>query len=393
VLPLLVFLSLGAQDPVTGPPRDLSIYWRAATEYRSGDRQRALREIQGWGSSEIFASIRALREEANRRREVALSAGEVVKLPVEIDFRTVEAAALMHVEAGLLDLQSLATGSAEIQLGAATRLVEWSHELAARRLEELASLELAESSKERPDRVRLERLRRALSVELRIGMRELYVALAAATLAAGFPEAALPFADKAGESAPRDGDVLLVGGCVRESLAHEEGLQGHEERARRLREDAEASFRGTLAADPTATEARLRLGRVLIDEGRPREAEPMLWEAVEGATDRGQLYLALLLLGRALERLDETSDAATLYCRALETWPDSQAARLALARCLESSAGPSAARALVMASLLDSRDPAREPDPWWSYPFGPRGLAQATLERLWQVTLGRRFGS
>jgi hypothetical protein len=46
-----------------------------------------------------------------------------------------------------------------------------------------------------------------------------------------------------------------------------------------------------------------------------------------------------------------------------------------------------------MASLLDSRKRVREPDPWWSYPFGPGGLAKVALERLWQGTLGRSFGS
>ena len=79
--------------------------------------------------------------------------------------------------------------------------------------------------------------------------------------------------------------------------------------------------------------------------------------------------------------------------RALAAWPDGQAARLALARSLEATAGPGAARSVVMASLLDSRSPARQRDPWWSYPFGPDGLAKVLVERLWQTTLGRSFGS
>jgi hypothetical protein len=65
---------------------------------------------------------------------LSVSGVGAVSAPVEIDFRTVEAAALMHVEAGLLDLQSLGVASADTQFSAATRLVEWSHELRGSRL-------------------------------------------------------------------------------------------------------------------------------------------------------------------------------------------------------------------------------------------------------------------
>ena len=184
----------------------------------------------------------------------------------------------------------------------------------------------------------------------------------------------------------------MLSACVKESLALVEKVRTRDGEARRLGEEAEALFRETLAADPAQAEARLRLGGVLLAGGRAREAEVVLRQAVEEARDNRQRYLALLFLGRASEQEYPRSGAA-FYRRALEAWPDSQAARLALARCLEASAGPPEAHPLVMASLLDSGKPAREPDPWWSYPFGPRGLAMVALERLWQATLGRSFGS
>ena len=354
-----------------------------AAEYRTGDREGALIEIRGWRQGEIRAGIRALREEADRKHKVVLRAGEVVVLPVEIDFRTVEAAALMHVEAGLLELQSLGVARAESQFSAATSLVEWSHELKAQRLRLLARLRRTHEAKQ---------LDRALSIELRIDKREFYVALAAGALAVGFPPAALPYVERAKAAAPLDAEVLLLSACVKESLALVEKVRTRDREARRLREEAEALFRETLAADPAQAEARLRLGGVLLAGSRPREAEVVLRQAVEEARDDRQRYLALLFLGRASEQEDPRSGAA-FYRRALEAWPDSQAARLALARCLEASAGPPEAHPLVMASLLDSGRPSREPDPWWSYPFGPRGLAMVAVERLWQATLGRSFGS
>jgi tetratricopeptide (TPR) repeat protein len=242
-----------------------------------------------------------------------------------------------------------------------------------------------------PDATLVDEIDRVLSIELRIDPREFYAALAAATLAVGFPEVALPFAEKASAAAPLDGEALLLGACVKESLALGEEVRARERQARRLREEAEALLRETLAADPAQMEARVRLGRVLLTRGHPHEAEPLLQQVAEEARDEQQRYLALLLLGRASEQQENPDAAATLYRRALEAWPDSQAARLALARCLEAPAGPPAARTLVTASLLDSTRPTREPDPWWSYPSGPRGLARAALERLWQRALGRPF--
>ena len=382
---LLLLLTVGPPDLAPRPQNDASIYLKVAAEYRTGDREGALIEIRGWRGGEIRAAIRALREETNRGHKVVLRAGEVVDLPVEIDFRTVEAAALMHVEAGLLELQSLGVARAESQFAAATSLVEWSHELKEQRLRLLARLRRTHEATKQLDR--------ALSITLKIDRREFYVALAAATLAVGFPRMALPFAERAKAAAPLDAEALLLSACVKESLALEEKVRTREGEARRLGEEAEALFRQALSADPAQNEAHLRLGRVLLAQSRPHEAEPVLQQAAEQARDNPQRYLALLFLGRASELQDKPNRGATFYRRALEAWPESQAARLALARCLEASAGPTAARPHVMASLLDSSKPAREPDPWWSYPFGPRGLAKVAVERLWQATLGRSFGS
>lgn len=393
---LLLLLAVGAQGPVTTArwdPALPALYPSIAAQYRTGHRERALAEIRRWDPADLRAGVQALQKEADAESLAILDGGLTVKAPVEVDLRTAEAAALMHVEAGLLELQSLGVARAESQFTAANSLVEWAYALKAVRLRWQQVLRRFRLLDGDPDRKLPPALERALTIEPTIERRQFYVALTAGTLALGFPEAAPSFAEKAKVAAPADGEVLLLSACVKESLALKEKVRTQDAAARRLREGAEAMFREALAADPDQAEALVRLGHVRLDQGRPQEAEPVLLQAVERARDDRQRYLALLLLGRAADLQEKPAEGAAFYRRALEAWPESQAARLGLARSLESSGGPSAAHPFVMASLVDSTKMAREPDPWWSYPFGPRGLAKAALERLWQATLRRPFGS
>jgi tetratricopeptide (TPR) repeat protein len=362
---LLVLFASATSGLGLGSRRDLADYLMVAAYYRAGDRETALREIRKWGSSEIRAQVLALRRESDRLRAEPADASE-------IDLRTVEAAALMHAEAGLLELRSLNAKRSEGHLAAAASLVEWTHRVAASRRDPDGTPAVG------PD----------LVLEPTIDRRDFYVALASGALSIGFPEKALPFAETATRTAPEDAEAWLLSGCAKEGLALEAQIGGHEGDVSRLREEAEKRFRQALIEEPTLLEARLRLGGVLLLENRPSDAEPVLREVVVQARDDAQRYLALLFLGRARESRGDTDEAASIYRHAVETWPESQAARLALARCLEGSAGPSAARALVEAGLLTSQNPDRSPDPWRLYPFGPRGLAKAAVERLWQEALG-----
>jgi len=151
----------------------------------------------------------------------------------------------------------------------------------------------------------------------------------------------------------------------------------------------EAALRDALALDPGLQEPRLRLGKLLLDERRTIEAEPLLAEVDERGADDRQRYLARLFLGRVAERRERPEEATRLYRRALEAWPDSQAARLALAHALERLSGPAVPPVLVRATLAASRRLVRAPDPWWHYPFGPPGLAKAALDRVWDRALGQ----
>jgi len=164
----------------------------------------------------------------------------------------------------------------------------------------------------------------------------------------------------------------------------ERALQHRDGDASRARRDAEAAFREALALAPETLEARLRLGKLLLDGPRTAEAEPLLAAAEAAATDDRQRYLARLFLGRARERLGRSDDAIRSYRRALEAWPDNQAARLALAHALEKSSGPGASRELVDAVLDPTRRSNLRPDPWFLYPSGPPGVAQAAFNRVFE---------
>jgi tetratricopeptide (TPR) repeat protein len=174
---------------------------------------------------------------------------------------------------------------------------------------------------------------------------------------------------------------------VNASLAEEFVLRRRESDAQRARDAAEKALRDALALDARLQEARLRLGKLLLDLGRAVEAEPLLAEVEERAADTRQRYLARLFLGRVAERLGRPEEALRLYGRALEAWPDSQAARLALAHALELSSGPAAPLVLVGATLAASRRPDRVEDPWWLYLSGPIELTRALLEQVWARAL------
>lgn len=352
------WLLLAVQAPAIAPADDLDRYLAVAARYGTEDHRAALHEIRGWPLHQVTAAVAALRKQADRLRAVPSAPGE-------IGFHAVEAAVLLHAEAGLRALQSLSPVEAETHLGASVTLFEWSRHAAARRR------------------------RRGPPFPERIDRRDYYLAVAAGALAIGFPPAARSFADAARRVAPLDPDVHLLLGCVAESIAYELLLQHRTWDAGRMRDEAERAFGDALALDGGRQEARLHLGKLHLDRGRLVEAEPLLAEVEARAADDRQRYVARLLRGRLAERRGRPDEATGFYRRALEAWPDSQAARLALGYALERRSGPAASRPLVAASLAASRRLDRAEDPWWQYGLGPPGLARSALDRLWRKVLDR----
>ena len=354
------------------PQNDLRLYLATAAQYASGNRAGALREIRQWGRREIAWATAALRHSEKQLRSE-------VKDPDDVDFHTVEAAVLMHAQAGILFLQEQRLRSARIHIDASSELLQWSRRAAAERRNWTTMRRFA--FKDRPVDASLELVES-------IDARDFYVALASAALALGYAEAAGPFAEQARLEAPHDPEVQLVRGCVASGLATEKALNHGDAEAARARKDAEMALRDAVTLDPLTHEARLRLGKLLLDTNRAAEAEPLLAEVDAKSTDGRQRYLARLFLGRAAERGGRPEEAIRSYRRALEARPDSQAARLALAQALEKSSGPGAASEVVGA-LLDGTGSAGPSDPWFLFHIGPPGLAQAAFDRVWDRPRGR----
>jgi tetratricopeptide (TPR) repeat protein len=370
---LLLWLLVAAQAPVVRPQYDLANYLAVAAAYRSPNRALARREIREWRMAEIEAALRAPREEGDRLRAVPAQPGD-------IDFRTVEAAVLLHADIGLASLQAMSFAEAEFHLDASVGLLEWSRHAAARARSFGNLREYLDTRDDRP-------ATSPRAIRDRIDLGDFYKVLAGTSLAVGYPLTARPFAEGAVRASPMDPAAHLVAGCVNASLAEEFALRRRESDAQRAREAAEKALRDALALEPGLQEARLRLGKLLLDVGRAVEAESLLAEVDEHGADDRQRYLARLFLGRVAERLGRPEEALRLYRRALEAWPDSQAARLALAHALERSSGPAAPLVLVGATLGASRRPDRAEDPWWLYLFGPVELTRALLERVWARAL------
>jgi tetratricopeptide (TPR) repeat protein len=200
---------------------------------------------------------------------------------------------------------------------------------------------------------------------------------------------------------PRSAELRLAAGAIKEALANpdvqrmfragliprgrlnatptELSLAGSSARLQR----AEQLFRGALSADPALIEARVRLGRVLFDQGRLDDARSELERARREGGDGFVSYLAVLFLGKVQERLGRVADARASYEAAIDLVPYALAPRLALSRLL--------VREGQRASALERLDPAmpagrwtleRPTDPWIRYRVGARPDVPDLIRRL-----------
>jgi len=386
---LLLFLLAIAPPDEVRPQYDFASYLRIAGAYSSAERAAAVREIREWPPAAIGMAVSDL-----RRRKVRAFSTSPADLPID----SVEAAVLMHAEAGLLALRASSTSEARLHLETAVVLFEWSRHAA----QQARSRGEAERGGVEPMSGLLSGIRPEYDVQPRIDRSLFSLALAAGALAAGAPTTAGPFAADARRESPFDPDVQLVLGAVAEGLAEQDRMRGRKPAAVGwLDEAAKALSQSVLldaglvrdpetAAHPTprGLEARLRLGRVALEQGWPVQAR-RCFEEVDRTGDDRQRYLARLLLGRLADRQGQVDDAIAWYRRALEAWPESQAAALALAHATERSSGPTAARPLVAEAVALSLRSGTSVDPWRSYLFGPPGLAEATLDRIRMKALGQ----
>ena len=176
---LLVWLLAAFQSPVANPPHDLTSYLAIAARFRSVDHSAAMGEILSWTLPEIEEAAAALRRQGRRLRAVHAAPGD-------IDFRTVEAAVLLHAEAGLLSLQAASVSEGQAHLRISVELLDFSRAAAE------------------------EQRRKGHAITVRIDRRDFDMALAAASLRLGFPATACFFAEDARRRAPLDAEVHLA---------------------------------------------------------------------------------------------------------------------------------------------------------------------------------------
>ncbi len=179
---------------------------------------------------------------------------------------------------------------------------------------------------------------------------------------------------------PRDPALhLAVGETAEAQAAFLEERQLERQRQAQLGE-AESHYRQALAGDPVLEEARLHLGRVLMESGRAGEAQALLQGLTATSRSSGVLYLAQLFLGRIHQDAGRLDEAARSYRQAVALDPRSQAANLALGQALEAlGLADEAAEAWRRAASGSERN---APDAWWYYAFGESHRSGALLELL-----------
>jgi tetratricopeptide (TPR) repeat protein len=133
-------------------------------------------------------------------------------------------------------------------------------------------------------------------------------------------------------------------------------------------EEAEQAFRAALQGTPDMHEARLRLGHVLLLEGKPDEAL-VTFREVRRHLDRGFDYVEQLLEGRAHEQRGDLDRAAEAYRAARAMKPRAQSAVMALAQ-LAYSRGRRAEALEHVLELPGTTTAGLQAQPWVWYAEG-----------------------
>jgi len=144
-------------------------------------------------------------------------------------------------------------------------------------------------------------------------------------------------------------------------------------------ERAEGLFRRVLARDPGFAEARIRLARVLTQQGKPEAALAAL-KAVPAQTDAALSFYIHLIRGDAERALKQYLAAQASYQQALDLFPSAQSARLALGHLARLRADRDGALALLQPAL--TAPPPRDDDPWWEYHRGDGRNAEVLFRQL-----------
>jgi hypothetical protein len=205
----------------------------------------------------------------------------------------------------------------------------------------------------------------------------------------GGVNAALDFFERACLAFPADVPLLVTGAWVNERTALAPGtwqrMPPENMLPRLVREKqmflerAVHQLSAAAAADPSAIEARLRLGRVRLLLGDRARAERELSELARRPTlPPRDAYLARLLLGTAREQDGDIAAAGALFREATRLIPGAPSAWFRLAAC-QYAAGETAAAAETIASIVSA---TTVDDPWTEYLIGHLAGGAALLDEL-----------
>jgi tetratricopeptide (TPR) repeat protein len=198
---------------------------------------------------------------------------------------------------------------------------------------------------------------------------------------------------------PNDADILFLSGCEHETFAGR-AIQAAAHAARmpfgftfevgseraELRE-AERRLRRALRENAGLTEARIRLGRVLLLRGRHDEAADELRQAATAAEEDLLRYFGALFLGAAEEALGNYERAAASYAQASKLYPTAQSPHLAVSALARRRGDRTGALAALQRAFDLPKIDSEQGDPWWTYHTAHGRNADALLDELWRPFL------
>ena len=136
-----------------------------------------------------------------------------------------------------------------------------------------------------------------------------------------------------------------------------------------------------LASDPVVgVDAEIRLAELYLVGERFDRALEHARRALYRTDHAETAYLARFIAGRALERANRVSEAASEYATALESLPNGQSATLALA-AIQSTTGDASVALRRVERAVQLASNTERADPWRTLPYGEwRHLASLTDE-------------
>ena len=149
-------------------------------------------------------------------------------------------------------------------------------------------------------------------------------------------------------------------------------------------DEAERLFRRVLRVDPSLVEARVRLGRLLVERKRHEEAAAELDIALAAKPEGPIAFYAHLFAGRAAQGLGKIADAAAHYKEAGALYPAAQSALLAQSQAaLLGADAAGAAEPIHRLERLPVTVDGRE-DPWWQYHLAAGRESDLLLRAMWK---------